>query len=158
MPSSDLKITGLAKRYGTVVALAPTDLEVAKGEFLTLLGPVGLRQDHAAVLIAGLTHPDAGEVFINGSDVTYGAPYAARHRHGLPELRAVPAHDGRREHRASRSACGASAARSAERRVARGARPRAPGRTGARLPRELSGGQQQRIALARCLVYAPRSC
>jgi putative spermidine/putrescine transport system ATP-binding protein len=39
--SSSLTIRGLSKRYGDVVALAPTDLEVARGEFLTLLGPSG---------------------------------------------------------------------------------------------------------------------
>ena len=75
MPSSDLKITGLAKRYGSVVALAPTDLEVAKGEFLTLLGPSGSGKTTLLSLVAGLAHPDEGQVFINGSDVTYGAPY-----------------------------------------------------------------------------------
>ncbi len=67
MPSSDLKITGLAKRYGSVVALAPTDLEVAKGEFLTLLGPSGSGKTTLLVLIAGLDAcPTRGSVFING--------------------------------------------------------------------------------------------
>ena len=41
MPSSALRISGLAKRYGDVVALAPTDVDVPAGEFLTLLGPSG---------------------------------------------------------------------------------------------------------------------
>ena len=56
MPSSSLKITGLTKRYGDFVALAPTDLEVAQGEFLTLLGPSGSGKTTLLSLIAGLAH------------------------------------------------------------------------------------------------------
>jgi len=41
MSASNLQITGLCKRYGDFVALAPIDLDVAQGEFLTLLGPSG---------------------------------------------------------------------------------------------------------------------
>ena len=41
MSASNLQIAGLSKRYGDFVALAPTSLDVAEGEFLTLLGPSG---------------------------------------------------------------------------------------------------------------------
>ena len=58
-----------------MVALAPTDLDVTRGEFLTLLGPSGSGKTTLLSLVAGLTHPDEGQVFINGSDVTFGAPY-----------------------------------------------------------------------------------
>jgi putative spermidine/putrescine transport system ATP-binding protein len=75
MPSSSLKITGLSKRYGDVVALAPTDLEVAQGEFLTLLGPSGSGKTTLLSLIAGLATPDGGQLLIDGKDATYGAPY-----------------------------------------------------------------------------------
>src|SRR3954451_5853743 len=75
MPSSNLKISGLYKRYGDFVALAPTDLEVAEGEFLTLLGPSGSGKTTLLSLIAGLAVPDGGRLLINGQDVTYGAPY-----------------------------------------------------------------------------------
>jgi ABC-type sugar transport system ATPase subunit len=75
MASSNLKISGLTKRYGDFVALAPTDLEVAEGEFLTLLGPSGSGKTTLLSLIAGLATPDGGKLLINGQDVTYGAPY-----------------------------------------------------------------------------------
>jgi putative spermidine/putrescine transport system ATP-binding protein len=75
MPASSLKISGLAKRYGDFVALAPTELEVAQGEFLTLLGPSGSGKTTLLSLIAGLATPDGGQLWINGHDVTYGAPY-----------------------------------------------------------------------------------
>ena len=74
MPSSNLTISGLCKRYGDFVALAPTDLDVAQGEFLTLLGPSGSGKTTLLSLIAGLTVPDDGKMLINGVDVTYGAP------------------------------------------------------------------------------------
>src|SRR5438094_7043880 len=75
MPSSKLKISGLCKRYGDFTALAPTDLEVANGEFLTLLGPSGSGKTTLLSLIAGLSQPDEGKMHINDVDVTFGAPY-----------------------------------------------------------------------------------
>jgi ABC-type Fe3+/spermidine/putrescine transport system ATPase subunit len=75
MPTPKLAITGLSKRYGSFVALAPTDLQVAQGEFLTLLGPSGSGKTTLLSLIAGLAVPDEGQLLINGQDVTYGAPY-----------------------------------------------------------------------------------
>ena len=51
--SSELKVSGLAKRYGSVVALAPTDLDVTRGEFLTLLGPSGSGKTTLLSLVAG---------------------------------------------------------------------------------------------------------
>ena len=75
MPASNLQISRLSKRYGDFVALAPTDLDVAQGEFLTLLGPSGSGKTTLLSLIAGLAQPDDGHIRINGTDVTYGAPY-----------------------------------------------------------------------------------
>ena len=75
MSSSNLQISGLGKRYGDFVALAPTHLDVARGEFLTLLGPSGSGKTTLLSLIAGLARPDEGRVLIDGHDVTHGAPY-----------------------------------------------------------------------------------
>src|SRR3546814_554654 len=75
MAASNLSIQGLAKRYGNVVALAPTNLEVASGEFLTLLGPSGSGKTTLLSLIAGLSRPDEGRLIVNGKDITDGAPY-----------------------------------------------------------------------------------
>src|SRR6202140_1298171 len=75
MSASNLQITGLCKRYGDFVPLAPGGLDVAQGEFLTLLGPSGSGKTTLLSLIAGLAQPDDGQVRINGVDVTYGAPY-----------------------------------------------------------------------------------
>src|SRR6266568_4346977 len=75
MPSAALRISKLGKRYGDFVALAPTDLDVSEGELLTLLGPSGSGKTTLLSLIAGLTHPDEGEVKIGDLDVTYSPPY-----------------------------------------------------------------------------------
>src|SRR3954463_2653156 len=75
MGEPKLAIAGLTKRYGAFVALAPTDLDVAEGEFLTLLGPSGSGKTTLLSLIAGLAVPDGGQLVIAGQDVTYGAPY-----------------------------------------------------------------------------------
>ncbi len=154
MPSSNLQISGLCKRYGDFVALAPTDLDVARGEFLTLLGPSGSGKTTLLSLIAGLAQPDEGRVLIDGHDVTYGAPYErdigmvfqnyALFPHMTIEeniafplrMRKVPSAEARRRALAALEMV------------------RLP-QVAARLPRELSGGQQQRIALARCMVYEP---
>ena len=50
------RVSKLTKRYGDVVALAPTDLDVGEGEFLTLLGPSGSGKTTLLSLIAGLAH------------------------------------------------------------------------------------------------------
>ena len=75
MTATNLQIAGLCKRYGDFVALAPTDLDVEQGEFLTLLGPSGSGKTTLLSLIAGLARPDDGCIRLNGADVTYGAPY-----------------------------------------------------------------------------------
>ncbi|AHC50033.1 ABC transporter ATP-binding protein [Achromobacter xylosoxidans] len=154
MSSSNLQISGLGKRYGDFVALAPTHLDVARGEFLTLLGPSGSGKTTLLSLIAGLARPDEGRVLIDGNDVTHGAPYErdigmvfqnyALFPHmtileniAFPlKMRKVPAAEAKRRAQEALDMV------------------RLP-QVGARLPRELSGGQQQRIALARCMVYRP---
>jgi putative spermidine/putrescine transport system ATP-binding protein len=154
MPSSSLTISGLCKRYGDFVALAPTDLEVAEGEFLTLLGPSGSGKTTLLSLIAGLAVPDGGQLLINGKDVTYGAPYerdigmvfqnyALFPHMTIEDNIAFPLKMRKVDHATARK----QAAEALE-------LVRLP-HVAKRFPKELSGGQQQRIALARCLVYRP---
>src|SRR5262249_19119530 len=75
MPSASLRVSKLRKRYGDVIALAPADLAVAEGEFLTLLGASGPGKTTLLSLIGGLSHADEGQILIGGADVTYSAPY-----------------------------------------------------------------------------------
>jgi putative spermidine/putrescine transport system ATP-binding protein len=154
MPSSELTVRGVAKRYGDVVALAPTDLDVPKGEFLTLLGPSGSGKTTLLAMIAGLAQPDEGRVLINGVDVTDGAPYERDIGMVFQNYALFP-HMTVAENVGFPLKMRRVDAAETKRRVAGALDMVHLGHTGARLPRELSGGQQQRIALARCLVYRP---
>jgi ABC-2 type transport system ATP-binding protein len=64
-----LRTTGLGKRYGSFEALAPLDLEVAKGEVLGYLGPNGAGKTTTIRLLLGLIKPTAGHAEIFGMDV-----------------------------------------------------------------------------------------
>jgi putative spermidine/putrescine transport system ATP-binding protein len=154
MAQPKLAITGLTKRYGSVTALAPTELEVTEGEFLTLLGPSGSGKTTLLALIAGLSVPDGGRLHINGRDATYAAAherdigmvfqnYALFPHMTVAENIAFPLKMRRVDN--------ASALKRAAEALELVRLPH----VGARFPKELSGGQQQRIALARCLVYKP---
>src|SRR3954447_5440444 len=70
-----VRLSGLRKAYGDVVALEGLDLEVRAGEFFTLLGPSGSGKTTTLRLIAGFERPDAGRVELAGADVTRRAPY-----------------------------------------------------------------------------------
>ncbi|AKJ68457.1 hypothetical protein PATSB16_24930 [Pandoraea thiooxydans] len=154
MSSANLKISKLCKRYGDFVALAPTDLDVAQGEFLTLLGPSGSGKTTLLSLIAGLAQPDGGQVLINGVDVTYGAPYERDIGMVFQNYALFP-HMTVAQNIAfplqMRKVDGAAV----RKRVAEVLEMVHLPQLAQRLPRELSGGQQQRIALARCMVYRP---
>ena len=71
---AELRLTGIAKRFGEVQAVDGLDLDVASGEFIVLLGPSGAGKTTTLRLVAGLEKPDAGRIHIAGRDVTALAP------------------------------------------------------------------------------------
>src|SRR2546421_9194359 len=71
-----LRIQGIRKSYGQVIAVAGIDLVVDEGEFFTLLGPSGSGKTTLLRLIAGFERPDAGRIELGGRDVTGLPPYA----------------------------------------------------------------------------------
>src|SRR6266511_6017153 len=71
-----LRLDGVGKSYGHVVAVAGVDLVVEEGEFFTLLGPSGSGKTTLLRLIAGFERPDEGYVELRGDDVTLRPPYA----------------------------------------------------------------------------------
>ena len=154
MKNIKLSIAGLTKRYGSFVALHPTNLEVPEGEFLTLLGPSGSGKTTLLSMIAGLSVPDGGQLLINGKDVTYGAPYERDIGMVFQNYALFP-HMTIAENIAfplkMRKLDRATAMKRALEALELVHLPH----VAQRFPKELSGGQQQRIALARCLVYKP---
>ena len=82
-PPADISLTGLRKEFGDVVAVDNVDLEIAQGEFFTMLGPSGSGKTTTLRLIAGFEQPDGGSVSLSGRDVTKLPPYerdVGRHR------------------------------------------------------------------------------
>jgi branched-chain amino acid transport system ATP-binding protein len=70
-----LKITGLRKTFGSLVAAEDIDLSVASGEALGIIGPNGAGKTTLFNLIAGGLTPDAGEIRLNGHDITVAKPH-----------------------------------------------------------------------------------
>src|SRR5215470_15165827 len=70
-----LRLAGLAKFYGDTVAVAQLDLDVAEGEFVTLLGPSGCGKTTTLGLIAGFFPPSGGDVRIRGRSVIDVPPF-----------------------------------------------------------------------------------
>ena len=149
-----LRIEGLGKSYGTVVALKPTDLVVPTGEFLTLLGPSGSGKTTLLQMICGLTEPTTGRVHIDGADQTRTPTHKRdlglvfQHYGLFPHLTVA-------ENVAFPLQMRGLSAADLKRRVAAALDMVQLGALGARFPRDLSGGQQQRVALARCFIYRP---
>ena len=67
---SSVTLKAVEKNYGTVAALRTLNLEIAQGEFLTLLGPSGCGKTTTLRLIAGFVEPSAGRILFGGDDVT----------------------------------------------------------------------------------------
>jgi len=152
--SEKLRAEQVTKRYNNVVALKPTTLSMRDGEFLTLLGPSGSGKTTLLSLIAGLTEPTGGDIWIDGRRVTDESSakrglgmvfqnYALFPHLSIYENIAFPL----RMRRMASAQIDAAVRRVLE-------LIHLPD-VAERLPRELSGGQQQRIALARCIVYEP---
>jgi putative spermidine/putrescine transport system ATP-binding protein len=71
----DVRLVGLRKTYGDVVAVDRADFEIAQGEFFTMLGPSGSGKTTTLRLIAGFERPDEGRIELAGVDVTRRPPY-----------------------------------------------------------------------------------
>ncbi|MDQ0471835.1 ABC transporter ATP-binding protein [Labrys wisconsinensis] len=145
---------GLAKSYRGAVALDHVDLDVQRGEFLTLLGPSGSGKTTLLGLIAGIILPTAGRIALAGRDISRVPPehrdigvvfqnYALFPHLSVRDNIAFPLRM-RRVPRAGRDAKVAAALELVR-----------LGDLAGRRPAELSGGQQQRVALARALVFDP---
>ncbi len=149
-----LEISGLTKRFGSVVAVDAFALEIEPGMLVSLLGPSGCGKSTILRVIAGLLEPDAGTIRIGGEDITWRPPH--RRNIGLVfQSYALFPHMSVFENVAfglRRRRVGEAAIR---RRVGEAlALVRLSGLE-RRLPNELSGGQQQRVALARAIAPQP---
>jgi multiple sugar transport system ATP-binding protein len=152
---SALRITGLAKRYGSVTALDGLDLEVADGEFFVILGPSAAGKTTTLRAIAGLERPDAGRILFAGQDVTH-APVQGRDMAMIFQTFALYPHLSTFDNLAyplrERRVAGAEI----RKRVDAIAEMLGIGHTLGRRPATLSGGEQQRLAIGRALIQQPK--
>src|SRR5919202_332566 len=69
-PGPDVRLAGVRKRFGDVAAVDGVDVDIARGEFFTLLGPSGSGKTTCLRMIAGFERPDEGRIEIGGTDVS----------------------------------------------------------------------------------------
>ena len=152
---ADVRLVSVRKTYGDVIAVDGVDLDVAHGEFFTLLGPSGSGKTTTLRLIAGFEQPDEGRIELGGRDVTRIAPYARDVNTVFQDYALFP-HMTVGENVGYGLRVRGVARRDRRARVEEALRiVRLPG-LGERKPVQLSGGQRQRVALARALVNRPR--
>ena len=149
-----VRLDGVSKHYGAVRAADRVDLDVAEGEFVTILGPSGSGKTTLLLLVAGLLPPSAGSILIGGRDVT--AASAQQRNIGLVfQSYALFPHMTVADNVAFPLRVRGVAASEVESKVAAALRLVRLDEHGARKPSQLSGGQQQRVALARAVVFGP---
>jgi len=151
---SSLRLDAVAKNFGAVTALHPTDLAIAEGEFLTLLGPSGSGKTTILNICAGFLAPSAGRLHVGGRDIT-ALPPRRRNIGMVFQNYALFPHMSVFENVAYGLRVRRIADADLRRRVTEAlSLVRLDGFAG-RAIRELSGGQQQRVALARAVVIEP---
>jgi spermidine/putrescine ABC transporter ATP-binding subunit len=155
MPAGQVRLENIGKRYGDLWAVRHVNLEIAKGEFYTLLGPSGCGKTTLLRTIAGFVMPEEGAVFLDGEPVTHVPPWK-RDLGMVFQNYALWPHMtvfdnvafGLKERKVQN--------REIQRRVLDALEQVGLKGTEQRRPSQLSGGQQQRVALARTLVIQPR--
>ncbi len=154
-----VSLRGLTKQFGDAAAVNDLHLEIADGEFVSLLGPSGCGKTTTLRLIAGFLQPDEGEIRVNQEVLSSRSvliPPERRHMSMIFQSYAVWPHMtvfqnvtyGLKIKRLSRGELEKKAARLLRLVHLDGVKDR--------YPSELSGGQQQRVALARALVVEPQ--
>jgi len=149
-----VEMRSISKSFGSTRVLDDISIDIARGEFVTLLGPSGCGKTTSLRILAGFEQPTSGEVRVNGRSVidlppwhrnfgivfqTYALfPFLTAHDNvafGL-KMRKMPRAETNRRVEAALEMVGLAG-------------------LGRRHPRQLSGGQRQRVALARALVIEP---
>ncbi|WP_135468711.1 ABC transporter ATP-binding protein [Crenalkalicoccus roseus] len=149
-----LQVQGVSKRFGATVALERLSLEVARGEFVALLGGSGSGKSTLLRLVAGFEAPDEGRILLDGADLGPLPPHARPVSMMFQSYALFPhlsvfdnvAYGLRREGRPRGEIA---------RRVAEALEMVGLSGLERRRPHQLSGGQRQRVALVRALVKRP---
>ena len=149
-----LEVRGVAKRFGVHEVLKTISLNIAAGEFLTLLGESGSGKTTMLRLIAGFEQPSSGEIWMRGTRLDTLPPYQRRVNTVFQQYALFP-HLNVRDNVAYGLRVKNTPSQEVSTRVADALRMVKMGTFAAAWPATLSGGQQQRVALARALVNRP---
>jgi spermidine/putrescine transport system ATP-binding protein len=154
LPTVDVKLVDVVKKFGEAVAVDHINLEVRDGEFFSLLGPSGCGKTTTLRMIGGFEAPTSGLIELQGQDVTWLPPYKRNVNTVFQNYALFPhltiyenvAFGLRRK--------GAKDAEVKSRVTEMLALVELPGYE-TRKPTQISGGQAQRVALARALINKP---
>ncbi len=153
--TGSVKLEGVTKKFGGFKAVDDIDLEIANGEFFTMLGPSGCGKTTTLRMIAGFEQPTSGKVKIDGVDVAGRPPYK-RPTNTVFQSYALFPHMNLEENVAFGLKRKKVAKSEVKKRVAEELERVGLAGEAKRKPSQLSGGQQQRVALARALVNLPK--
>jgi putative spermidine/putrescine transport system ATP-binding protein len=151
----DVRLIGLRKTYGDVVAVDRADFEIAPGEFFTMLGPSGSGKTTTLRLIAGFERPDEGRIELGGVDVTRRPPFTRDVNTVFQDYALFP-HMSVAENVGYGLRVRRVPKRARREQVEEALKMVRLAGYGDRKPVQLSGGQRQRVALARSIVNRPR--
>ena len=147
-------LEGVCKSFGEVMAVDNVDLEIAEGEFFSLLGPSGCGKTTTLRMIAGFEFPTSGTLLIDGIDVAT-VPANRRNVNMVFQNYALFPHLSVFENVAFGLRVKGVTSTDVEQRVREALGMVQLEGMHLRRPDQLSGGQQQRVALARALVNRP---
>ncbi len=152
MSEGDIRLEGLVKNYGDVVAVDGIDLHIPSGEFFTMLGPSGCGKTTTLRMVAGVEEPTVGSIHLGETDITTTRPYQRPINTVFQNYALFP-----------HLTIFENIAFGLRRRGVKDVKEQVDKvlslvelpHLAQRKPTQLSGGQQQRIALARAIVNRP---
>ena len=153
---SFVKFQKIDKSYdGEVLVVKNLNLDIAKGEFVTMLGPSGSGKTTTLMMLAGFETPTNGEIFLDNSPISKIPPYEREIGMVFQNYALFP-HMTVAENLSFPLEVRKISKSETKEKVEKALDMVELGNFGTRFPAQLSGGQQQRVALARALVFEPR--
>ena len=155
MSEKFIRFQKATKDYGTVRVVEDLDLDIAQGEFVSLLGPSGSGKTTLLMMLAGFESVSGGAILLDGEKINDLPPYKRDMGVVFQNYALFPHMNVARNVAFPLEMRGTPRTDTAER-VKRALDMVQLGHLADRQPGQLSGGQQQRVALARALVFEPR--
>ena len=151
-----VKFDKIDKSYdGEVLVVKNLNLDIEKGEFVTMLGPSGSGKTTTLMMLAGFETPTNGEIFLENKPISKIPPYEREIGMVFQNYALFP-HMTVQENLSFPLEVRKNSKSETQEKVKKALDMVELGEFGSRFPAQLSGGQQQRVALARALVFEPR--